>query len=99
MNKLIIVSIASTFALAKDVHLEEFKSRTLTFMDKKIAILQDGRSCINSAGSKEDLRLCREKIKFQMQNFRAESKQAKIDKQKRRLEQKQKKNLSTNKNV
>jgi hypothetical protein len=93
MKKLLMLSLLSTltFAQTKTVNIEEVKSRALSFMDKKIAILQDGKSCINSASSKDELKSCRKSIKEKMKNFRSERKQARSAKKKERIERMKKK--------
>jgi ArsR family metal-binding transcriptional regulator len=93
MKKLLLLSILSTltFAQNKNVNIEEVKSRALSFMDKKITILQDGKSCVNSASSREELKSCRKNLKEKMKAFRTERKQAKSDRKKERIEKMKKK--------
>lgn len=54
--------------------LQEAKSRAMANIDKRISILQSGKSCLSSANSREDLKSCRKTMKESMKSHREQSK-------------------------
>lgn len=83
MNKIKSSAIILSFILTVSLHAEEgnshkgevlseVKAHALTMIDKRIASLQESKTCINSAQSREDLKKCREANKNNRGEFKAE---------------------------
>ncbi|MEZ4816243.1 MAG: hypothetical protein R3A80_13740 [Bdellovibrionota bacterium] len=83
MNKIKSSGIILSFILTGFLHAEEgnshkgevlseVKAHALTMIDKRIASLQETKSCINSAQSRDDLKKCREDKKSDRGEFKAE---------------------------
>ncbi|MFZ4713225.1 MAG: hypothetical protein ACOYL6_05925 [Bacteriovoracaceae bacterium] len=74
----------------QDANFEQHKQMMLSFIDKRIAKLQEEKACISSATNKEDAKACRKKAKSQGESMKAEHKanreQWKADRKKRKLD-------------
>jgi thioredoxin-related protein len=74
----IICMLFSFSVMAQDDHkaerLAQFKQRALENIDKRIAMMEESKSCINSAQSKQELKQCRKDGKAKRKQMREEMK-------------------------
>ncbi|HTN94746.1 MAG TPA: hypothetical protein VMJ33_09205 [Gallionella sp.] len=54
---------------------EQRQAEMLKFADQRIAILQEGKTCVKAAKKDDDLNACREKFMAEMKKRRTEMKQ------------------------
>ena len=101
---LVLVSLFSAIAFnsfaADDMFAKE-KANIEQNIDKRISMLQDEKSCVSSAASKDDFKKCREKAEAAHKAFEAEHKAKRaehIDEQIKKLqEEKEKMNAEAKK--
>lgn len=62
-------------AQADEAKFAERKSQALSHIDKKIANLNEHKTCINNASKKGDLKACHQTHKSKMQTLRGEFKE------------------------
>jgi hypothetical protein len=69
MLSFFLVMSVPVFANEKTENLYEVKAKLTERLEKRIAQLQETKSCIASATTKEDLKKCREKNKMNRQGL------------------------------
>lgn len=52
--------------------IEEKKTKILSHIDQRISLLQQSKSCVSAASSRDDLRNCREQTRTKMDALRPE---------------------------
>lgn len=65
----------------KEESITEVKSKIIEMLDKRISKIEEEKTCVNAAKSKEDLRNCRTKMKEEMHKMRSD-KRAKMQEKK-----------------
>lgn len=60
---LLMTSFSTTFAEKKEVSFSDKKTKVLEMLDKRIALLNEQKSCISAATKEEDFKACRSKFK------------------------------------
>lgn len=83
--KLFILTLFSVSTLAtgngevnkeqREEMFNKMKSEILKDIDKRISYMQENKTCINSASSRDDLKNCREAVESKMEALREERKQ------------------------
>jgi len=66
---LFLLTTAPLFANEKSENLDEMKAKLTERLDKRISQLQETKSCVASASTKEEMKKCREKNKMNRQGL------------------------------
>ena len=97
MRKLLLIIVAiflvQSMSYAEDgkgKRFEENKVRVLGNLDKKLGFLNEFKSCVISADSRQELNSCRMTNKKNMEAFRADRTASKEEREKRRAARKEK---------
>ncbi len=70
-------------------NFEKMKAGALEMISKRTQALQEGKSCIEAATKKEDLKKCHEALKEDRKELRAEMKERREERKKARQENKE----------
>jgi hypothetical protein len=88
---LLALALFSTVSFAEDnANFEEHKKEILTKIDKRIAMMNEHKSCVSACTSQEALKKCREGMKEDREEFHKENKEArgqKIDARIKKLQE------------
>jgi hypothetical protein len=86
MKLIILLSLLSTTTIANDTNkrFEARKSSVLSHMDKRIALIQEGKSCVQAATSRDALKSCRTSQKEKTKLLKEERKKFKQQMKKER---------------
>lgn len=84
MKFFMIMALVSTSVFAQNAstantqaaNLEQVKQMTLAHMDKRIAIIQEGKTCVQSATTREALKACHQQMKEKRKALKSESQAA-----------------------
>lgn len=82
------LGVFSFSSIAMD-DFSSMKQHKLDYLDQKIELLQDTRTCIQGASNKDALKDCKEEMKAQKQELKEQKKQWKKQKQESDKKQKQ----------
>lgn len=71
---LAVLLVTSAFAQdKKEEKIEEVKQQILSRIDKRISAIQEHKSCIQGASSREQIKSCRDSHKESMKKLKADS--------------------------
>jgi hypothetical protein len=78
---LLALAFLSTVSFADDnANFEEHKKEILSHIDKKISMLNEHKTCVSSASSKDDLKKCHEGMKEDREVMKKEHKEERTQK-------------------
>jgi hypothetical protein len=78
---LLALALFSAVTFAEDnANFEEHKKEILSKIDKRIAMMNEHKSCVSSASSKDALKKCRESIKEEKNEMQKENKEERAQK-------------------
>jgi len=91
MKKILILSIVSALTFAQggpggQRDMGKFKEKATARLDQKISILQEAKSCISAAGSKEEMKACRKSTKEKMKALREQNKKERSANKEKRIQ-------------
>jgi hypothetical protein len=65
-----LIQLASTLVQADDNKINEHKTKISAHIDKRIALLNEFKTCVNAASKKGDIQTCRKNHKEKMANLK-----------------------------